>query len=359
MYENFNYDYFMQSMLANVPDDLDKREGSIIWDALAPVALELETVYLFLGWVLAQSFADSADREYLIMRAHERGLIPNPATCAVLKAEFTPSTLSIPAGTQFNLNELNYKVGDAITGEPGSYQLICETAGTIGHKYLGTLTPIDYVEGLETASATEVLIPGEDEEDTEDFRARYLDNFTPIRFGGNIAQYLDWVNAIDGVGGARVARRVSGERKVIVTIINAEYGKATSTLVEAVQESLDPNEDGDGTGIAPIGHEISVVAAEELTVNVYIDVDFDTGYSWSNMSQAITDAISEYLLELRTNWKNYSSGVNTVVRISQIETKILALTGVIDVSGTEINGVASNLTITDNKIPVMGVVTHG
>ena len=48
MFEQFNYDYFMQSMLANVPDDLDKREGSVIWDALAPAALELDTAYMFL-----------------------------------------------------------------------------------------------------------------------------------------------------------------------------------------------------------------------------------------------------------------------------------------------------------------------
>ena len=358
MFQDMTFDYLMQRMLANVPNDLDKREGSVIWDALAPAALELESIYLTLDWVFMQSFGDTADRDFLVLRAHERGLSPEEATFAVLKGEFTPTSIDM-VGKRFNLNALNYEVKEAIDGEPGSYKMVCETAGAIGHKYLGTLTPIEYIEGLETAIATEVLIPGEDEEDTEAFRERYLDNFTPIRFGGNIAQYLDWVNAIDGVGGARVARRVAGERKVIVTIINAEYGKATSTLVQAVQESLDPNEDGDGTGIAPIGHEVSVVAAEELTVNVYIDVDFDTGYSWSNMSQAITDAITEYLLELRTNWKNYSSGVNTIVRISQIETKILALTGVVDVSGTKINGVASNLTITDNKIPVMGVVTHG
>ena len=69
MFQNFNFELIMNRMLANVPDDLDKREGSVIWDALAPAALELETAYLFLDYVLNQSFADTSDRDFLILRA--------------------------------------------------------------------------------------------------------------------------------------------------------------------------------------------------------------------------------------------------------------------------------------------------
>ncbi len=356
--EDMTFDAIMQRMLDRVPDDLDKREGSVIWDALAPAALEFETAALALEYIFLQSFADTADREALVLRARERGMEPEPATQAVLKGEFTPADVDV-SGKRFNISALNYVVGDAIEGEAGCYQMICETPGTDGHKILGTMIPIDYVEGLESATATEILIPGEDEEDTEDFRERYLNDFNPMRFGGNIAQYVDWVNAIDGVGGSRVQRRVAGERKVIVTIINSEYSKASSTLVETVQNSLDPHEDGRGDGIAPIGHEVSVVAADNETINIFINVDFDTGYSWSNMATAIEGAIQDYLLELRTAWKNYSSGTNTTVRISQIENKILALTGVVDISGTKINSVAANYSVTDNKIPVLGVITHG
>lgn len=358
MFESFNYDYLMETMLGNVPNTLDKREGSVIWDALAPAALELETAYLFLDWLLNQSFGDTADRDFLILRAHERGLLPKEATSAVLKGEFTPTSLTIPAGTRFNLGALNYQVGEAIEGEPGSYQVICETPGEDGHKKLGSLIPIDYVEGLETATATEVLIPGEDEEGTEEFRNRYLNDFNPVRFGGNIAQYLDWINAIDGVGGARVKRRTAGQRKIIATIVNSEYSKATSALVTTVQNSLDPNQNGDGTGIAPIGHEVTVQAADNATINIYFEITFDTGKSYSNMMTAITEIVEAYLLELRTDWGNYSADTPTIVRISQLETRILALSGVLDINNTKLNGTAANYSCTDNTIPVLGVITH-
>ena len=53
--------------------------------------------------------------------------------------------------------------------------------------------PIEYIEGLTEAKLTEILIPGEDEEETEKFRKRYLESFEPQAFGGNIKDY-DWNN---------------------------------------------------------------------------------------------------------------------------------------------------------------------
>lgn len=40
MYENVTYEDILQRMLDRVPDSMDKREGSIIYDALAPAAVE-------------------------------------------------------------------------------------------------------------------------------------------------------------------------------------------------------------------------------------------------------------------------------------------------------------------------------
>lgn len=46
--------------------------------------------------------------------------------------------------------------------------------GIIGNQYLGQMIPIEYIDGLETATLTEILIPGEDEEDTEVLRIATL-----------------------------------------------------------------------------------------------------------------------------------------------------------------------------------------
>lgn len=42
MYESITADALLARMLARVPDSIDKREGSIIYDALMPAAIELK-----------------------------------------------------------------------------------------------------------------------------------------------------------------------------------------------------------------------------------------------------------------------------------------------------------------------------
>ncbi len=357
MFEDFTFDNIMERLLDHVRDDVDKREGSIIYDALAPAALELEMAYICLDYVLNQGFADTSERDYLILRARERGLVPYDATAAILKGVFTPATVDV-TGLRFSLGELNFVATAAIEGEPGAYQMTCETPGADGNKVLGAMIPIEYIDGLATATATEILIPGEDEEETEDFRARYFDSFGDKGYGGNVQDYIDKVSALDGVGGVRVTPVWNGPRTVLCTILDANYNPATSTLINSVQEAIDPTQDGSGVGIAPIDHVVTIDTPATVTVNVNVPLEFDTGYTWDNMGAVVRQTIENYMLELRTAWKNYKSGVGTVVRVSQIETRLLSLTGVLDIGETKINGVAGNLTITGNDIPVLGVITH-
>ena len=46
MYENITYESILQRMLDRIPDDMDKREGAVIYDALAPAAVELQLMYI-------------------------------------------------------------------------------------------------------------------------------------------------------------------------------------------------------------------------------------------------------------------------------------------------------------------------
>ncbi len=60
------YEVILQRMLDRVPDTMNKREGSIIYDALAPAAVELALAYIQFDMMLNESFADTAFMEYLI-----------------------------------------------------------------------------------------------------------------------------------------------------------------------------------------------------------------------------------------------------------------------------------------------------
>jgi uncharacterized phage protein gp47/JayE len=146
MYENNTYEAILDRMLARIPGDIDKTEGSIIYEALAPEAWELAQAYISIDYIYDMTFADTAPREELIRRAKERGLAPKPATYAVLKGQLN---IDVPIGSRFGLDDLNYVVTDQIS--TGIYKMQCEAAGSIGNKKLGTLIAIEYIEGLTSA----------------------------------------------------------------------------------------------------------------------------------------------------------------------------------------------------------------
>ena len=159
------------------------------------------------------------------------------------------------------------------------------------------------IQVVETAKLTELLIPGEDEEDVESLRERYFASFETKPYGGNKKDYIQKTNAIAGVGSTKVTPIWQGGGTVLLTILNSEYSKASNALIKAVQEEIDPTQDGTGMGIAPIGHIVTVQTVEEVPINVKATFGFDEGYSFNSLKSTIQNVISEYLLDLRKNWE--------------------------------------------------------
>ncbi|MCE0642951.1 baseplate J/gp47 family protein, partial [Clostridioides difficile] len=212
MFELMTFENIIKRMLDSVPDTFDKREGSIIYNALAPVAVELTETYIAMDELLDQTFVDTASYYYLEKRCKERGITPLPATNTIAKGVFN---IDIPLDSRFNLGEYNYVAIERIS--EGIYKMKCETAGPIFE--LGQLIPIEYIDGLETAELTEILINGEDEESEDSLRQRYYDSLNSQSFGGNIQNYKDEVNKIQDIGGVKVYPVWNGGGTVKLVII--------------------------------------------------------------------------------------------------------------------------------------------
>ena len=352
MYEKVTFETIMEDMLSRIPDNMDKREGSVIWDALAPAAVEMQNLYIQLNTVLTETFADTASLFYLKKRAAERGINQEMATNAVLKAETTPTSIDIPVGTRFNCNELNYVVIEQITA--GQFKVQCETPGSIGNATFGSIVPIEYIPNLETADLTELLIPGEDDEDVEHLRMRYFNSMRSQAYGGNVADYHEKTVGIPGVGGVKVVPVWQGGGTVKLTIINSDFGVASSELIQKVQTIMDPVQNhGEGLGLAPIGHVVSVFGVKSKVVNITSNITYQPGWSWESAQSYIKDAVDQYFLNLSKSW---DANENLIVRISQLEARILNCEGVLDVNGTQLNGSTSNLALGVDEIPVRGTV---
>ncbi|GAW28517.1 hypothetical protein ULO1_27410, partial [Carboxydocella sp. ULO1] len=63
-----NFETILQRMLDSLPDDLDKSEGSFIYDALSPAAIELALAAIWAQEVLRRGFASTTFGQYLDLR---------------------------------------------------------------------------------------------------------------------------------------------------------------------------------------------------------------------------------------------------------------------------------------------------
>ena len=160
MFEKMTYEAILQDMLNRVTSDVDKREGSIIYDALAPCAYYLADQYFRLDNFLDLLFADTAVGEYL-----DRCV--GPATYAVRKVT---ASGEIPIGSVWGIKEVTYIIQSELS--PNQYRAVCGVAGVIGNQHSGALTLVSGSTS-ETAELTDILEAGADEESDELLRARY------------------------------------------------------------------------------------------------------------------------------------------------------------------------------------------
>jgi len=330
--------------------ELDTREGSLIYSALAPAALEINRVHAALNFALQMSFADTAGREFLIRRAAEHGIEPIPASAARIEAEIDPPELTIPLGRRFRAGSAVYGVtGVSTDGHP---ILTAEQTGAIGNQSGGRLIPVDFIEGLRSATIRALALPGRDEEHTESLRERYMESRRIQAFGGNIKAYREKVLTLPGVGGVQVFPAHAGPGTVKVGILAADFSPPSAALVSSVQEVLDPKDiTGEGRAWAPIGHQVTVVGATLRPIMVATSLSLARGVSAELVRTRARDAVEVYFHELRVAW---GRGHARTVRISQIDTRLLDIDGVIDVTDTELDGQNRNLVLAEMQVPTLG-----
>jgi len=349
LFEDQTFETILERMLNRVSDNLDKREGSVIYTALAPIAAELAQMYADLDVFMNLTFARTADGEFLTYRAAESGVSRRPATPAIRKGIFDAP---VPVGSRFRGGDVVYIVRDHIGGQ--EYRLEAETPGEIGNEYFGSLLPIEYIEGLTTAMLADVLIPGEDEESDEALYQRYLEEINATRYGGNVDQYREWISAIPGVGRFRVQPLWNGRGTVRAIITDANNNVPSQELVDLVQNTLDPHQDGMGTGLVPIGHVFTAMGAVPKVVNITITVILEEGYGPADIQQDAERIITRYFSEINFEDQKF---VPTTVRHAIILSRLIGIPAVKDILSLTLNGVDGNITLAADEVASLGAVT--
>ena len=315
MFEHKTFEAILGEMLSYVSDrnpNLDTRDGSIIYTALAPIALELETAYHEMDMILEETFLETASKEFLVKHGNQIGIALNEATYGHFKGEFD---VDVEVGSRFNLDKFNYnviaKLASPTTDNPYYIcELVCETAGAEPNDYFGDLTPITFIANISHAKLISNIIYGEDEEETEAYRYRIQTKIRNPAIDGNVAQYEAWLDEYDGIGRHRTIPCWNGVNTVKLLILDAEQNRASDELINKAQEYFDPaTEDVDdhtnfvnypqgrgmGNGKAPIGAIVTVARPKEVSVIVKTNIVLKDGYS---SPVGVMDAINNYVKSL-------------------------------------------------------------
>lgn len=364
MFENKSEEEILQEALALAPAGIDTREGSIYYDAIAGVCAKIASLYADISAAFDLVFISTAVGEYLDEKGGEFGVYRNQAKPA--RYEYIYNGSAPETGARFFANEQYFTLTEA-----GSELVLeAEEPGSSGNDVpLGTAAvPVENMGGLVSCQFGNLMEPGMQMEEDEDFRQRIREKLGGPAENGNRQHYKTWCEEIAGVGRARIVPLFAGESTVMAVLTAVDGKPATKAVVDKVQEYVDPITkgiqrefqgktivvgDGLGNGVANIGAHFLAAAAEELPVTISFCPTIASTKTVEEVKIAAQEALSEYLLKLALETAETEA---VVIRISTIGALIYSLPGVIDYTGLSINGQTHNLSVGDAQVAVLAEV---
>lgn len=354
MFEDKKTAVIHEEMMDDIAKKYDKTDGSFVFDVTRPPAKQFKKAYENMGVVAGLTDVENLDGDELTKFVNQRtGQERRLATHAIGAVEVEGIGLinlgdifQTPAGVQFESTQVKQIIAS------GTIRVRSVLPGKIGNVLANQIIemPIS-LNGINTVTNYEPTAEGYDEESDADLRQRYYERIQTPATSGNIYHYRNWAKEVPGVGSVRVVPLWNGDNTVKVIIIDSSMQPATPTLVEQVQNHIDPGSTGLGDGEAPIGAYCTVVSAIAKPIDVNFKAVMDAGYDEQLIVENVSDKIITYLKSIAFK--------QTFVSYAQIGGLILESDGVVDYSNLTVNGDIVNIRITDEEVATLGGVTIG
>lgn len=337
----------LQRLLAQIPDEYDKSEGSFFYDVLSAVAIELAAAQALVEQYLQLGFAETTSGSYLDYRAHEHGLERKAATKATGQVTISGSNGTVvPAGSLFaTAGGVQFQTLAAVTiGETGQVIANIEAVepGASGNVPAGAINTIPVsIAGVTGVTNTQATSGGTDTESDAALLARLLEKVQSPATSGNAAHYKQWALEVAEVGDAKVIPEWNGPGTVKVVIIDSNKQPASTDIVQDVADHIEE--------VRPIGAAVTVISATSLAIDVSATLTLDPAYTLAQVQPAIEAAITNYLKEIAFK-QDY-------VSYAKIGSLILDTPGVLDYANLLVNGGTGNVSVGTEQVAVLGTVT--
>jgi uncharacterized phage protein gp47/JayE len=211
------------------------------------------------------------------------------------------------------------------------------------------------VSGVTSVTNPEPTRSGTDVETDQSLLERFYAKVRSQGTSGNKAQYMQWASEIPGVGGVEVAPLWAGPGTVGLYLLDTDKRAASQEIVDAVQQHIDPTQDGQGEGTAPAGPIVTVMPAEEVEIHISVKVKrtLEQPSTIEEIRALIEEGVRAYLQQIAFNRKD------PLVRYTRIAAVLLDIPIIVDYSELTINGHAEqqNIEIGSGQVAVLGTVS--
>lgn len=334
-----NTEDITQEILENINLDIDKSEGSFLYNMIAPISNVLMRNKLQLEDILSLGFIETGFDEYLDRRVYEVGLTRKQGEKATGTVKFIGQDgTTIQAGTLLKFDTFFYKTLDTITLPNNSTsRIIAENIGKDYNRIPQTeFTLADRNTNI-TSIITELgILGGADKETDSELRERYELKVRNEATSGNVENYKLWALENEGVGSVKVVPLWAGAGTVKV-LIGDENNKPVDTLiVNRTQEHIEK--------VMPIGCTLTVRSFYPLTVNIEARINLTNGITDTEMiKEKLTNSLNEYIKTIDDTFY-YSKVFGFLAEMEEVE----------DLQSLTLNGNTSNITTTGENVIIIG-----
>lgn len=366
MFEDYTYEALLADVLAKAPSGIDTRQGSIFYDAISGICMQIAKMYTDIDQVFQYVFIATAPGEYLTMKAGEYGMERLSATPARYLLVYEGTEPAI--GARFFHNESGEYFTVGVDGD--NLLLIAEETGTGCNDIpSGDLAvPVNTIEGLISSSFGSVYAYGTDDETDDELRVRIQEKIAGPAENGNKQHYKTWCESVDGVGLARITPLWNGPNTVKGVLISPDGLPCGESTVTAVQNYVDPATrgetvtidgkkyvvgDGLGEGVANLGAHFTATAADSVEIDVSFKAILASGKGEGDAEQEVADALEAYFKQLVMETE---TAADIVVRITAVGAIIAGCSSIIDYSDLTLNGGTENVFPGEDGVPVVSEV---
>lgn len=362
MFEEFTEDYFMdQARALGEEYGVDTRQGSVYMDAATGHCIRIAKFMNDLSTAFEMLAVDTCTGDILTEKAAQDGIYRQSATSSYYNVEFTGTTPEL--GSRFFVDSYYFK----LVSVDDTLLLESETLGTATNYILEgkNVVPVYEVSGLEACTLGSLYIPGAEEETDDELRSRWQEKKTGPAQNNNRSQYQVWCEERTGVGRAHILPLYGGENTVMAVIYSTEGGIPASSILDDVQEYIDPIVagykvtvgsktltfgDGLGDGVSDIGAHFLAAAPEKMDITVSFSADLKSGYTKETAQTEIQNAVKAYFKTLVVDGDE-----DVMVRVSSIGSLIAAAESILDYvpASLELNGSTENVSIGKESAPVL------